>query len=384
MRRSALALALATLLCLPPAGSGAQTLPFPEIRVGESVRGALDPAGPSMLHEGRFTAYRFRGEEGRRYRADARSSEFDAYLILAHAVGGITEFLREDDDGGEGTDARLLFSVDRTGDYLLIVRAWGSEASGAFELSLQERELPPPAPPRALPIGESVSGRLTEESSIFLSEWDDEVHYDLWTFQGRGGQHYRISMASDDFDAYLSFGPISGEELIVQESDDDSGEGTNALLRVQLPHDGLFGIRTQALGSHSGLGAYTLRIDAYTPAPPVRRPVEAGAQVTARLGVDDAVLERGIHYQEWVYQGRSGERVRVRMRSGDFDSYLSLGREGPDGQYEELAWNDDAPDDGLNSLIEFTLPGEGPYLIRARSFSGGATGEYTLEVIREG
>jgi hypothetical protein len=384
MRYPAVTLALAGLILLTPAGSDAQTPPFPEIRVGESVRGALDQAGPSLLHEGPFTAYRFRGEEGLRYRADARSSDFDAYLILAHAVGGITEFIREDDDGGEGTDARLRFSVDRTGDYLLIVRAWGSEASGAFDLSLEEWEIPPPAPPRPLPIGETVSGRLTEESSVLLSEWDDEVHYDLWTFQGRGGQHYRISMASDDFDAYLSFGPISGEELVVRESDDDSGEGTDALLRVQLPHDGVFGIRAQAFGSHAGLGAYTLRVDPFTPAPPVRRPIEAGALVTARLGVDDAVLERGIHHQEWIYHGRSGERVRVRMRSDDFDTYLSLGREGPDGQYEELVWNDDAPDDGLNSLIEFTLPGDGTYLIRARSFSGGSTGEYTLEVTREG
>lgn len=371
------------LLVLAPALS-AQEGSFLEIRVGETVEGRLVAGGPALQEYGSFAVYRFQSETGNRYVADARSAEFDTYLILAHLTGGITEFLREDDDGGEGTDARLAFTLDRDGDYLLIVRGWQEGEQGRFTLSLEERDLPPAPEPRPVRPGDSLEGRLTEESGVFLTDWDEEISYDLWTLEGRGGEHYLISLESDDFDAYLDFGPMSGGEVVVTDSDDDGGEGRNALLRVRLPHDGLFGIRARAISQTSEYGAYRLRVEPYTPPPPTRRPLEVGETVTGELSpTEDAALEGGIFYHEWVFQGQAGERVRLRMRSDDFDTYLVLGRQGADGTFHELASNDDAPDDGLNSLIEIQLPTDGEYVIRARSFGSGASGAYTLEVLRE-
>lgn len=352
------------------------------VALGEPARGTLAAGGPTLGSRGAFTVYRFDAVEGLRYVVEARSSAFDAYLILARPVGGITEFLREDDDSAGDSDARIRFTAQETGPHLLVVQSWSTSGGGPFTLSVDERALPPAQPPRPIQPGSTVQGQITEDSPVALTEWEGEIPHDLWTFQGRGGEHVRISMESADFDAYLEFGPLSGNEIQVTHTDDDGGEGTNAVLRVRLTHDGSFGVRARPLGENA-YGAYTLRVEYYTPAPAARNPIEMGGSVSGTLTGEDAVLDGNVHYQEWTFQGEASDRIRVRMRSDDFDSYLVLGREGSDGSFQELASNDDAPDeDGLHSLVEFQLPSSGTYVIRARSFGGGATGRYTLELGR--
>jgi len=356
---------------------------FPEISVGATAEGRLIPGGATFGGRGEFSVHQFEGRAGVRYQAEARSSDFDAYLLLARPVGGLTDVLGEDDDGGEGSDARLRFTLERTGPHFLIVQSYGSDGrGGSFTLSVEERALP--APPAARPIspGQTVQGRIDATSGVVLTDFDRELPHDLWVFEGRGGDHFVIAMDSDDFDAYLDFGPMSGDSLLVQQQDDDGGEGTNPLLRVRLPHDGRFGVRARPL-NESGTGTYTLRVTPFTPAPPVRRLLRAGETVVGSLTPEDALLEERIPYQEWVYEGREGEQVRIRMSSDDFDSYLSFGREEADGSFVELAFNDDAPNDGLNSGIEYRLPASGNYVIRARPYSSG-TGTYALELISGG
>jgi len=356
---------------------------FPEINVGATVEGRLTPGGPSLRGRGGFSVHRFDGRAGVRYQAEARSSDFDAYLLLARPVGGLTDFLSEDDDGGEGTDARLRFTLEQSGPHLLIVQAFGSDSrGGVFTLSVEERALPLPPVARPISPDQTVQGRIDATSGVILTDFDREMPHDLWVFEGRGGDHFLIAMDSDDFDAYLDFGPMSGDSLLVQQQDDDGGEGTNPLLRVRLPHDGRFGVRARPL-SESETGTYTLRVTPFTPAPPVRRTLHAGETALGSLTREDALLDQHISYQEWTYEGREGEQVRIRMSSDDFDSYLSFGREESDGSFVELAFNDDAPNDGLNSVIEYRLPASGIYVIRVRPYSSG-TGTYALELASGG
>jgi hypothetical protein len=234
-------------------------------------------------------------------------------------------------------------------------------------------------PPRPIVPGTSVRGDLSDASSILESEWDEEIPYDLWTFIGQGGEYYLISMESGAFDAYLEFGPMSGGALIPDRFDDDGGDDTNARLRVQLPHDGTFGIRARPL-NEGGTGSYTLRVEPFVPSPPTRSPIALGQTVTSELDVADADLGDGVLYEEWIYSGAAGERLTVRMASEDLDSYLSVGLGGPDDQFREIASNDDGPGDGLNAVLDVTLPEAGTLVIRTRSLGSGATGRYTLEL----
>ena len=376
-------MALACILpAVNPGHSAAQTSDFPSIAVGQSISGTLPPGNPMLATRGAFTVYQFEAEVGARYEAELRSDDFDAYLIVARPVGGITEFLHEDDDSGGDSNARVRFAFEEGGPHLLIVQAWGQDTGGAFTLVLEERSLPGAQPPQAATPGELHSGTISDASSVLLTEWGEEILYDLWTLEGREGEEYMIALDSDDFDAYLEFGPMSGDELTVTDTDDDGGDGFNSLLRVLLPHDGRFGIRARPLGAGTW-GDYTLEITPFAATPVLRRPIALGESATGTFTRDGAVLPGGIAYHEWSYEGTEGQRLRISMRSEEIDSYLSFGRENAFGDFEELASNDDAPGDGANSLIEYTLTTTGSYLIRARTYGGGSFGEYTLEVMPE-
>jgi len=85
--------------------------------------------------------------------------------------------------------------------------------------------------------------------------------------------------------------------------------------------------------------------------------------------------ERGDRADPVVFEGEAGMGVEITMRSDDVDPYLVL--EGPDGSV--VAQNDDGAD-GLNARIRMVLEQSGTYVIWAGSFSGEATGSYTLTV----
>ena len=81
----------------------------------------------------------------------------------------------------------------------------------------------------------------------------------LWQFTARVGECLTFRMNSPDFDAYLllRYGQPFGELIA---SDDDSGGGTNALLRVQLPRGGTYFLTATSAGSGASYGNYSLRV----------------------------------------------------------------------------------------------------------------------------
>ncbi|HEX5723947.1 MAG TPA: hypothetical protein VFX98_00700, partial [Longimicrobiaceae bacterium] len=103
-----------------------------------------------------------------------------------------------------------------------------------------------------------------------------------------------------------------------------------------------------------------------------------GQPVSGTLAVSDLRLNDGSYADHFTYRGRRGERLVVVMRSGDFDTYLALGR-GGGADFAQLSAADDGAG-GTDSRLEFILPDDGEYTVRANSLRKGQTGAYTLEV----
>lgn len=109
------------------------------------VTGVLAPGeGPPGPAGGSLLAWTIPLQEGQIVQFDLESDAFDAVLILAGP--GIEGYLL-DDDGGEGLDSRLIFTVLRPGDYTLYVTGWGEDAAGEYRLRATEI-LPPSDPGR--------------------------------------------------------------------------------------------------------------------------------------------------------------------------------------------------------------------------------------------
>lgn len=347
------------------------------IRVGQTVTGTLADRDPHTKERGRFRVYRFEARKDQRLIATLRSGEFDAFLTVARTVSGITDPLVTDDDRGGGeknTDARVRFSAPEDGTYLLVAQSLSEEGLGAYTLSLEAAPATATSTPRPIQVGQTVQGSLDETDAILE---DDDTFYDTWLFNGRRGQRVQIEMKADSIDPFISFGKMNGAEFSSIRNDDDGGDGTNARMTVTLSEDGQYVIRANEVGTRTG--AYTLSVTerpagvAATP-----QPIEPNVEVSGTLSDDDPSGDDNSYYDYWTFQGHAGDRLRITMSSEGFDTFVSIGT--VDGaSYNELAGNDDG-EDGTNSLLEFTLPNDGTFVIRAKALSGDSTGDYKLKV----
>jgi opacity protein-like surface antigen len=348
------------------------------LRVGQTVTGSLAQNDPALSERGRFKVYRFDARRGQRFIVTLKSTDFDAYLTVARSVGGVTDQLKTDDDRGGGTDARLRFTAPEDGQYLLIAQSLAEEGVGGFNLQLETAPEPTTGQAREIRVGQTVSGSLAETDAVL----DDDSFYDTWTVSAGQGQRLLIELKADSFDTFLSVGKLEGGEFNALQTDDDGGEGTNSRVRLTLDEGGEYIIRANSLGA--GLtGTYTLSVTerpaAAAAATP--RPITAGQDVAGSLEDTDAAMDDESFYDYWTFQGRAGEKIRITMKSEDFDTFLAFGRLNG-AEFTEIASNDDGGDDGTNSQVEVTLPENGTYVIRTNSLSGGNTGAYTVRVDR--
>ncbi len=119
-----------------------------------------------------------------------------------------------------------------------------------------------------------------------------------------------------------------------------------------------------------------------TPVPPpiitVPQAVPTVARTPAPLPPGSQVFSGNVQPARGEHRVRleAGRRYTITADSGEFDTVLSIHRE---GGAEALAQNDDASD-GTNAQINFSPAETGDYLIRVGSFSNESGGAYRLSV----
>jgi hypothetical protein len=366
--RSGAFVAAIALTSLPHLQVEAQdaTPPAP-LAVGQTIQARLVAADPAMTERGRFRVYQLRLEPGRRYVAWMNSDDFDAYLSLHRPVGGITDVLREDDDGGEGLNSRMVFRVPEAGSYLLVAQALLADATGRFEVGLDTLA---PRPVRTLTIGETVTLTLTAGDQTDTEY--GQAYEQRFVFDAPAG--LRLGAVLDDAgsSASATFGTMVGDEFVPHEG---QGEGFGRAV-----------VTTRTSGRHAVAvfswepTTLTLRVEERAPpAPPAA--LRRGAAVAGILTMDAAETDDGRRADVYSFRARAGERLTITMESEEFDTYLILGRM-DGGDFEELVRNDDGDEeeDGLNARIVHTVPADGEYVLQATSFSGNSEGAYTLRV----
>lgn len=367
--------AAAALLLAGAAAPAVAQANHPAIRPGQTVNGTLAESDPTPSERGRFKVYRFEAAAGRPYIITMRSKDFDAYLRVARNMNGITDVLKEDDDHGGDTDARVRFTPKDAGTYLLVAQSLDPEKTGAFTLTLADAPRVSTGAPRPIRIGETVNGSLAETDAVLE---DDDTFYDSYIITGRPGQRLSIEMKSDSFDTFLNLGRMTGGEFVSKSTDDDgAGEGTNSRMRVTLDEAGEYVLRANSVGSDTG--PYTLTVTerpASRPATPQALRPETDAEGSLEDG--DAEADDGALYDLWSFRGRKDEALTITMNSDSFDTVVAVGRM-VNGRFEEISNNDDGPD-GTNSRLEVTLPEDGDYVVRASSLGAGGVGAYKLRM----
>lgn len=348
--------------------------PGEPIAVGDTVAGEL--VGTDGTNDaGQITdGFRLTGRAGQRVQIDMASADFDTFLELFSLEGGVPTSLRTDDDGGEGTDSRLTFTLPADGEYRIEARGFTADATGAYSLSVSE--IAPEAPPESLAFGATVEGAIDDEDP----RDGDGFGYDSYGFSGTEGQRVQVIMRSGDFDTVLQISAAGGEFTTLAEDDDGLGEGTDSRLNFTLPETGDYVLRARPFAADTS-GLYSIELIDRGPQP-VAGSVLIGATARGTLTDNDATADDGSFYDAYAIHVKEGDKLVITMVSNEFDSFLIIGQDKDDGSFEALGSDDDGLSD-THAKLEWTAPSEGTFVIRAGSYGQAQTGAYAMTVDRQ-
>ncbi len=224
--------------------------------------------------------------------------------------------------------------------------------------------------------GQQVTGTL--EASETKSDQGGAVA-DVYQLNGRQGERYTITLASEAFDAYLY---VRGPGALSQDNDDDGSGSYNSRLSITFPENGTAQVYVTSF-SRNATGAYQLLVErtgeandvAETPTPGQAPPI-AAQQHSGTLAQGDAQLQSGEFIDTFPLQGLAGQQVEITLASQQFDTYVAIS--GPNG-FQEYN-DDDTANNTRNSRLLVTLPANGEYTVHVTSYAAGETGAYQLNI----
>lgn len=342
------------------------------IRLGQNVRGQLASTDPETDEGGNYDAFTLRARAGERLAIDLTSEDFDPVLRVGRMDGGAFKELAMNDDGPDtGLNSRLIFTAPGDGEY--VIRATSLNATGEGGYTLAVAQGPEPAPTQPIEIGATVQGELT------ASDGKGETGHsaDAYRFSGREGQRIRIDMSSSDFDTYLQL--FDGNRVSLAEDDDGAAEGTDSRVTFTLPRTGEYIVEARAFAEDTG--SYELTISEIEPEKPPQA-LAFGETLQGEIGEGESIDGEDRGYDAYALSGLAGQRIQGIMRSGDFDTFLQIGRAGT--EFTVLASDDDGLGEGTDSRLSYTLPDAGDYVIRALPLAKDGKGLYSLELVDRG
>ncbi len=216
----------------------------------------------------------------------------------------------------------------------------------------------------------SLDGRRAEPSaeSGRLESGDDSLpdgeYYDEYSFVAEAGQLASIELRSSDFDTYLLVVAPGGAQ---HENDDLGGDPSQSALTWQIEESGTYKVLVTSYEAGE-TGAYSLDVQVLDALPP-QNESERGM-----LSASDTTLESGEYYDVYSFLAEPGDRIRVDLRSNDFDTYLIVVP--PTGEQME---NDDA-DSASHSELQITAQELGRYEVFVTTYQEGETGDYLLTI----
>ncbi len=237
------------------------------VRVGTTRRtvGADSPA-LDWDEQRRFDLLRFDVARAGTYTIAVTSEAFDPGFEIGTMQDSLYVTDSSDEDAGAGIGAALVLDLTEGPHYLRVLS--DTLRRGAYTLTLLEgdhgseyveAQMPDHVDVRraaTVRAGASINGSLDRSDALDLP-WDGPT--DVYLFDATAGQTVTVDVeSSGDADPYVEIGSLAGDVFTQLATDDDSGEGLNAILTFTFERAGRYVIRVSSINRQTG--AYTLRL----------------------------------------------------------------------------------------------------------------------------
>jgi len=311
------------------------------------------------------------------------SKKLDTFLVVKAPSGTVYE---NDDAGSSNVSAIDMFAEER-GTWIVYASSYGSAQKGKYNIRISKAEgdgtAPSPGPQSQgagpqlsqISMGQSTTGRLEAgDAQLDNGEW-----FDAYEVQLQAGQQVAVEMSSDGLDTYVGTRSPSGE---VNSNDDFEGSRTRSRIEWTVEETGTWVMLATTYAADES-GSYTLLVE------PFSAGSDNGGSVPASDGAerwsgtlgedDDSVISSGEWMDPIFVTGQAGERWIIDLRSSSFDPFLVLRT--PE---DEQIINDDFEGANDRSLIDFTLPVSGDYIIGVTTYRAGESGSYDVSLRKVG
>ncbi len=343
-----------TLAFSTPVPTPRQATPTPLPPIQSDVVGSIaygESVTSSIPQNFAQQQYRFSATSGDAVEIILSSADFDSYLFLYDSAGVI---LAQDDDGAGDRNARIIYTIPATGEYVIGVDSFGNvvginPAFGTFTLSLNLQgsgNLPPVETPVITPevtndtmieLGETVSGRFSSE-----------VAQAYYTFSGRAGQLVTFSLQSADVDTYLILQDSDGN--VIAENDDSAGTLNSRIGPFQLTEDGEY-VVVASTYSYIVVGEFVTGRYELSAEESIPTTVEYGELVEGQLSLANNQLSA-----TYAFEGEAGDVVTIDLDTFSYALYVEI--IGPNGTINQSTGGGSAllgpvvlSDDGLYVVI---------------------------------
>jgi hypothetical protein len=295
-------------------------------------------------------------------------SDLDTMMEL-YDEGGTR--IASNDDGGEGTNARISIFADPGKRYIAMVKPYSSE-TGTYQFQAVYAEIP----------DEDLEPNDTPAEATLLTLGTPVLAYvgggdiDWYQIQVPAGGSLLSIYTEGELDTILTLYTADEEEIT---SDDDSGNGSNARITRNL-ETGRFYVKVSLYDSDASGGNYTLHAQVRDPVVPdyyepdnsinSAKVIEIGVPQTRNFTTGDD--------EDWV-ELRITQNGRYTIRaqgetSNNLDTYLELYDD-----EEELIAEDDDSGESYDALISTRLV-PGIYYIKVSCLDSDPQDKYILSV----
>jgi hypothetical protein len=308
------------------------------------------------------------------------SKKLDTFLVVKAPSGQTFE----NDDAGAANLSSVDMFAEENGTYIVYASSYGAGQKGKYSIRISKAEGDGSAPAHGdsggqggdlrmgqLSMGSPVRGELSAgDAQLDNGEW-----FDAYEIYLQAGQRIAAEMSSDGLDTYIGLRSPSGD---VQSNDDWEGSRTRSRIEWTVEESGTWVVlaTTYAAGES---GSYSVLVEQNSGGSASGGRSDGAERWSGSLGEGDTVISSGEWMDPYVVNGQAGERWIIDLRSSSFDPFLVLRT--PE---EEQYINDDFEGASDRSLIDYTLPVSGDYIIGVTTYRAGEAGSYDLSLRRVG
>ncbi len=359
-----------------------------------TVRGVLNPSGDVDF-------FSFQATAGQRLRLDVRAkaltppSAADTVVALFDSSG---RKIAENDDRAPGQlDSLLEFPITTSGRYAFSIRDFGNKGGESFtyEVTVTLTGGAPARVNESEPNNTFSQAQTISPDVLILGKLDPEGDVDIFSFTATAGQRVTVDINArslrppSEADTVVTLFDSAGAQLA---ENDDAGDSLDSFLTFEIPRSGRYFVRIRNFSSKGG-PSYTyealITLAGTPPSPPpgVFTESEPNNSLAQANGITPNVIVSGaIHpagdVDFFAFEARRGQQVTLDVNARSLtpaspvDTVITLF----DSRGQQLAENDDA-EGSTDSLLRFTIPADGRYIFRVRSFDGKGGPDYLYQVV---